>query len=280
MNNYEKHGYLNSDFKIFYLTDSRTEGYGYHYHDFYKVLIFLNGSVSYFVEGKTYQLSPLDIILVSPGEIHGPTVHNNSAYERIIIYISKEFFHVYKKEEYDLSDCFTKSSEHSSNLLRLGNLSENKVKQNIFDLKDSFSKNQYAAELYQKIIFLEFLINLNKAVLENNILYSNANTSNNKVMVIMEYINQNLSRDISIDFLANKFFLNRSYLMHLFKDETGCTIGTYITEKRLFAARNMINEGMPLTDVCFKCGFKNYVSFYRAFKLKYGYSPKISKKRP
>lgn len=278
MQTYEKHGYLNSDFKIFYLTDTLNEDFGYHYHDFYKVLIFLNGSVSYFIEGRTYLLNPFDIILVSPGEIHGPIIQNNSKYERIIIYISQEFFNDYKNQEYDLSDCFKKSSEQNSNLLKLENISENRLKSNIIELRNSLINEDYAAELYRKLIFLEFLINLNKALIENHIFYSNSNISNKKVTSIMEFINQNLSGDISIDSIAGKFFLNRSYLMHLFKEETGCTIGNYITEKRIFASKKMIEEGMSLTDVCFKCGFNNYVSFYRAFKNQYGFSPKTSKK--
>ena len=49
---YKKSGYLNSEFKIFYLTESTSAKIDYHYHDFHKLLIFLNGSVAYSVEGR------------------------------------------------------------------------------------------------------------------------------------------------------------------------------------------------------------------------------------
>lgn len=274
MNIYEKHGYLYSDFKIFYLTDTLTEDSGYHYHDFFKVLIFLDGNVSYFVEGRTYRLYPYDIVLVSPGEIHGPLIQDKSPYERIIIYISDEFFRESSDKEYNLSECFVKSSKHNSNLIRAGLDIENRLITNINDLKNSFSNNEYANELFKRIIFMEFLINLNRSIMKNDVQFLNPVTSNKKVLAIMDYINNNLSSDICIDSIAENFYLNRSYLMHLFKNETGCTIGNYITEKRLFISKKMISEGSSLTEACFKCGFSNYVSFYRAFKAKYNLSPK------
>ena len=61
----------------------------------------------------------------------------------------------------------------------------------------------------------------------------------------MEYIHQNLTRDdLNTDQIAESVFLNRSYVMHLFKAETGYTIGSYITEKRLFLARGYLAEGL------------------------------------
>lgn len=44
---YQKSGYLNSPFRLFYLEDLPGREYTYHYHDFHKLLIFLNGTVSY-----------------------------------------------------------------------------------------------------------------------------------------------------------------------------------------------------------------------------------------
>lgn len=279
MNDYEKLGYLNSDFKIFYLSDTLTEDFGYHYHDFYKILIFLDGNVTYFVEGRTYKLYPFDIILVSPGEIHGPIIQNDSKYERIIIYISNDFFSEYINNDYNLSECFLRASKESSNLIRAGLDIENRIIENINDLRYSFCNSEYANELYKKIKFMEFIINLNRSILKNDMHFLIPITSNKKVIEIMEYINNNLSCDINIDIISENFYLNRSYLMHLFKNETGCTIGNYITEKRLFTSKKMISEGAALTDACYKCGFKNYVSFYRAFKSKYKVSPKEIKKQ-
>ena len=55
-------------------------------------------------------------------------------------------------------------------------------------------------------------------------------------------------------------------MMRLFKQETGYTLGQYITQKRLLLARELILSGVPSTQVCFDCGFRDYSTFSRSYK--------------
>lgn len=275
-NTYKKSGYLNSEFKIFYLTDNNSKEFEYHYHDFYKLLIFLKGNVRYSIEGREYDLQPNDIVLVNAGEIHRPVIHDNSPYERIIIYISPGFFDAYKNENYDLFTCFRQSQKQHSNLLRLPDFTLEQLKPITASLAKSFYKTDFATDLYQKVKFIEYLIMLNRIILNEHIDYIPAVTLNPTVLQIMEYINEHIVDNLSIDSIADSVFLDRSYIMHLFKAETGFTIGNYITEKRLFLARHYIADGLSVTDACYRSGFKNYTSFYHAYKNKYGTSPKTA----
>ena len=102
---YQKSGYLNSPFRLFYLEDLPGREYTYHYHDFHKLLIFLNGTVSYRVEGREYDLKPGDQVLIPAGEIHCPVVHPSATYTRLIAYISPDYFSTLSGE-CDLSGCF------------------------------------------------------------------------------------------------------------------------------------------------------------------------------
>ena len=103
---YQKSGYLNSPFRLFYLEDLPGREYTYHYHDFHKLLIFLNGTVSYRVEGREYDLKPGDQVLIPAGEIHCPVVHPSATYTRLIAYISPDYFSTLPGE-CDLSGCFS-----------------------------------------------------------------------------------------------------------------------------------------------------------------------------
>lgn len=274
MINFEKAGYLNHDFKMFHLVDRQRKEYEFHYHDFNKVIIFISGNTTYTIEGKSYELQPYDIVLVNAGEIHRPSVLDNSAYERIIIYVSPQFLNTFSEEEYDLNYCFNRAKQEHSNVLRIHSMEISKLFQVCQELEHSFADHAFAKELYQKILFLEFMIQLNRTAILNNINYLDSAKDNTKLIQIIDYINEHLSEEISIDSLSAQFFLSRYYLMHFFKEETGYTIGNYITEKRLLLAKNMVQNGCSITEACFQSGFKNYSTFSRAFKKAFKTIPK------
>ena len=214
------------------------------------------------------------LFFVNAGEIHKPTFLDDSTYERIIIYVSTQFINHYKDKDYDLNDCFLYAKENHSNVLRIPSLDKSKLYQVCKELEYSMKDNEYANELYQKILFLELMIQLNRTVISNHINYLDSDMTNIKLIAILNYINDNLTEDITIDRLSSEFFLSRYYLMHFFKEETGYTIGNYITEKRLLLAKHLVQNGDSITDACYKSGFKNYSTFSRAFKKTFNTIPK------
>ncbi|SFG10293.1 AraC-type DNA-binding protein [Lachnospiraceae bacterium C7] len=273
MNSYTQKGYLDSNFKIFHLVDQDMKSINFHYHNFHKILIFLSGNVTYSIEGRSYNLQSNDIVFVNAGEVHRPVVHDASPYERIIIYISKDYLNDYSQDNNDLSLCFKQAYENKSHVLRVHSFNNSKLGQITHELEDSFKSIDYANELYHNILFLEFMIQLNRASIHNGIEYIKNSSSNEKIVDILNYVNEHLTEDINIDTLANSFYLSRYYLMHSFKEETGYTIGNYITTKRLLLAKDLIASGMPITTACYECGFKNYSTFSRAYKKNFNSTP-------
>ena len=274
MNEYEKTGYLNTNFKMFHLTDTKKKEFSYHYHDFNKILIFLSGDVTYTIEGRSYDLKPNDVVFVNAGEVHRPVIHSDAAYERIIIYVSPDFLQSYQSENTDLNLCFKKAHEEQSHVLRVNSFGTRKLGSVTNELEHSLHDTDYANELYHTLLFLEFMIQLNRAAIHDNIHYISNSSSNEKVLTILDYLNSHLTEEITIDFLAKHFYLSRYYLMHTFKEETGYTIGSYLSTKRLLLAKDFIRNGMPITQACFECGFKNYSTFSRAYKKCFGESPR------
>lgn len=274
MNNFEKLGYLEDDFRIFHIIDRQKKEFDFHYHDFNKVIIFISGNINYSIEGRNYKLKPYDIILVNAGEIHKPTILDDSAYERIIIYVSTLFLQKYSDNDYNLNYCFECAKKEHSNVLRIASIEKSKLYQVCLELEHSFSDQAFAKELYQKILFLEFMIQLNRTAILNNINYLDSVNENSKLLQIITYINEHLTEDITIDSIAEHFYLSRYYLMHYFKAETGYTIGNYITEKRLLLAKDLVRKGSTVTEACYQCGFRNYSTFSRAFKKVFNTLPK------
>lgn len=273
MDTYEKKGYLNSEFRLFHLTDKESHEINTHYHDFDKITIFIKGKVSYMVEGRTYELKPYDIVLVKHNDMHRLTVDNSIVYDRIIVYISPNFMNAYKTDNYDLNFCFQKAQAEHSNVLRIPSLEKSSLFHSIVRLENSFSDSGYASELYKQVLFLEFMVHLNRAALKNRLEF--IDTENiSKVGGILQYINDNLSDDLNIDRIADTFFVSKYYMMRQFKQETGYTLGNYISRKRLLLAKELILSGVPGTRACFDCGYKDYSTFLRAYRRLFGESPR------
>ena len=274
MNEYEKTGYLNSNFKIFHLVDKGMTPIGFHFHDFHKILLLTKGNVSYCVEGRTYDLQADDIVFVPAGEVHRPVLHDTAIYERIIIYISKDYLNTYRTDNYDLAQCLIEAHQKQSHVLRVPAFGTTKLGQIVRELEQSLDSNEYANELYHNLLFLEFMIQLNRVAIHDGIEYLSNSSSNKKMIDVIDYLNEHLTDDLSIDFLAETFYLSRYHLMHAFKEETGYTIGNYLSTKRLLLARDRIRQGEPITNVCYECGFRNYSTFSRAYKKNFGCSPR------
>lgn len=268
-NQYKKSGYLESDYKLFHLRDSFPQTFDFHYHDFHKILIFLDGNVSYIVEGRQYDLRPFDMLLIGAGEIHKPVIHTAASYERIILYLSPRFFTENSSADADLFYCFQAVKARQSCLIRVKDMAHSPLIHIAKELPSTVQSGEFGSMLYQRTKLFEYLILLNRTVLNEQADYSTPVTAHPVVLSIMEYINNHITEDLSIDTIADSMFLNRSYMMHLFKAETGYTIGKYITEKRLFLTGQYRKQGLCVTEACYKSGFKNYASYYHAYHKKY-----------
>lgn len=98
-----KRGYLNEPYRLFHLRDDRALALDYHYHEFDKLVLLLGGRVTYHIEGKRYPLQPMDILLVSRNLIHLPAVESGPVYERMVLWIDREFMSRFSTPEAELS---------------------------------------------------------------------------------------------------------------------------------------------------------------------------------
>ena len=86
-----------------------------------------------------------------------------------------------------------------------------------------------------------------------------------------EYANEKLD----ITFLAGEVYLTPTYLSNLFKKETGFTIGQYITQVRMQAAKQLLISDMSLKlyQIAQMCGYSDQNYFAKIFKRQEGINP-------
>lgn len=270
-----KSGYLLQDFRLFHITDQSDKTFEYHYHEFNKIIVFLSGNVTYVIEGTSYRLKPWDILLIKSHDVHKPIIDKNDTYDRIVLWVDNEFLLKFSQPGQDLTTCFKLADKKSFNLIRLDSKLQEKIQTTMADLEEAFESQEFGSQLLAQSLFLEFLIYLNRIHLNNSYIYDQSSFEyDNQIVEIINYIKDHIGDDLSVEMIANEFFLSKHYLMHKFKAKTGYTLHNYILNKRLFKTMELIKEGTPITNAASLCGFQDYSTFSRAFRKNYHCSPR------
>ncbi len=269
-----KVGYLNDNFKIFHIRDKKDIKFEYHHHDFSKIVILIDGDLTYYIEGKAYILKPWDILFVNKNEIHKPVVNPNKYYERIVIWLNPDFMAKYAQGNNNLLKCFEVAIKNNYNLLRLNMKSIEIIKNLIQDIQNCNNSNEFGSEILKESLFVQLMVLMNRLFLNSDKNRDIEDIQYDKTIEgVLNYINSNLENDLSIDTIASEFFISKYYLMRKFKNQIGSSIHNYVVQKRLILARSLISDGLSMSSVCSRCGFNDYSSFVRAFKKVYGVSP-------
>ena len=268
---YDKKGYLLEDFHLFHLKDAKGTKMEFHYHEFCKLVFLISGHGGYTVEGKHYRLTAGDILFVGRHQIHRPEFEKGIEYERIILYIAPEFL---KKQSAQACQLETLFSGEEGHVLRLD---EKKYKK-LFDLARSIEAETDSSNYGNLVMANSFLLRLLVEAgrnFDNNRMQSMKRpvTSDKRIKEILDYIELHFTEDLDIDELADQFYISRYHMMRLFKKETGQSIYEYLTEQRLFFARDLIRQGVSATESCFRAGFGSYSSFTRAYGKRFGMTP-------
>lgn len=268
---YQKKGYLLENFRLFHLNDGMKGGIDYHYHEFHKLLFLVSGSGGYSIEGKRYLLNSGDVLLIGSQCVHRPEFERNMPYERIIIYISPEFLQQQSCADCDLTECFSGTHGH---VLR----PDEKLRRQLFsfamDLERELSDSRYGRTILCNSILLRLLVQIERGIHYGGVQRPAPMLPKSKrILEIVRYLDAHFTEDFTIDELAERFFFSRYHMMRRFHEETGTTIHSYLSERRLLLARDLIAQGISSTDACFRCGFRSYASFSRAYRKLFGTTP-------
>ena len=91
---------------------------------------------------------------------------------------------------------------------------------------------------------------------------------------VLSYINEHYNEALTLDALAERFFISKYHLLRKFEAQVGTTVHRYILQKRLLNAKQLLAGGLAPSEVCTYCGFGDYANFYRAFRAEYGTTPR------
>ncbi len=259
-------------FEVFHYREPRRGGVEVHHHDFYEVYYLLDGQVEYWVDGRIIRMEPGDLLLINPQELHRPLVGSDSdRYERIVLWINKEYLEHLTTGKSKLSSCFDQSLP---NRICPADAERPILKARMHELVHEYYSRDFGSRLCAQGLFLQLMVQLNRLAFRTEDPEGETQQLSALVQKTMSYIRENISTPLSLEEIAGHLYVSKYHLSHAFSREVGVSLYRYIMLRRLLLARQLLLAGQGAGQVSISCGFSDYASFYRAFKAEYGVSPR------
>src|SRR5882757_10891485 len=99
-----------------------------------------------------------------------------------------------------------------------------------------------------------------------------------QIVLAKEYMSRHFSEPLDLEGIAGRAYISKFHFLRLFKLHYGMTPHQYLTMVRLQAAKVLIAEGLPVSEVCVAVGFDSISSFKGLFKRYWGKAPATWKK--
>jgi len=244
-----------------------------HIHDCYEIYYSISGGRQFLIDNRFYDINPGDLFIINQFESHYLTQINNMVHERIIISIYPDFLKEISTIKTDLSNCFTERNQVFNHRISLNKEQQYRF---LYFISKITTLNEFGSDILERVAFMEMMVMINSLFIDNHsVEIADATFQyNQQVQEILTYINQHITDAITIEQLAEQFYISTSYICRIFKAATGTTINKYINARRITIAKSLLTMGLGVSEVCEKCGFNDYSNFLKAFTKAVGISPK------
>jgi len=100
-----------------------------------------------------------------------------------------------------------------------------------------------------------------------------AEAASKTIALLLQIVDREMDKDINLYAIADRLFVNASYLSRLFKRKVGKPFTTYVLEQKMERAKQLLVEGGKVGEAAIRTGFKDISYFARVFRKYWGVLP-------
>lgn len=236
-----------------------------------EIYIHLQGDCTILLGNKTIRPQYGDIVLYNKEEVH-LVASKPTTWERFVIFYYPEYFDIFNDVHDNLFAFFYDRKDYENNVITLPPDQRSKMIDLLFDIKQYEESNKFDQDLYVfgKMLQIFRMINneYRKPMSEKN-----QKQYPDMIKQAVNYIHNNYSQAITLETIAQKIGISRSYLSALFRKHIGISPYEYLLNVRLENAKHSLLGGEGVGQVCDACGFNDYSHFIQFFKQRTGMTP-------
>lgn len=240
-----------------------------HMHNDYEIYYLLEGERYYFIENQTYLIKEGSIVFINKGQIHKTGYAGIPYHDRILIALKEEPFDTFLQSAcgMTLGEFFSKYG----GVFQLDNSGQNFVKDKLLSIAGELRQKNpmyISMVMMQLCSVLIYIMRRTMQDKDNSDQHpSLANTpKHRKVSEVASYIVANPTEAISLNNLAEHFYISKYYLSRIFKEVTGFTVSEYINVHRIKKAKELLlHTDYNISQVAELCGYESITYFERVF---------------
>lgn len=232
-----------------------------HFHKYYVIGFIENGSRYLSCKNREYTIESGDLLLFNPGDNHTCEQIDDKALDYRCINIQPEIMRKAIQEitGRDYMPYFTTQVVFHSDLVKL--------------LKElHLMIMQEETDFIKEEIFLFFLKQLVEEFTEQG-LSSQKLEQSAEVKAILEFLDTNYMKHITLDDLSNLSGLSKYHLLRSFTKQKGITPYSYLETIRIDRAKKLLEKGVMPIDAALQTGFADQSHFSNFFKKFIGLTP-------
>lgn len=247
-----------------------------HSHPYSEILFVTGGHGAFINNGNQRPLSKGDIVITNPYVSH--TEISLPPPSQPLEYIVISLDEIYFTPE-DAEEIFSDRS-YIYNISAHWNEIENfleRIQQEI-NTEALLWENAVLSIINELLILILRFTNLNNLHTEGTMPTTH---SNRIVWLVRQYMEQYYAEPITLNMLAEKFYINKFYLERCFKQIVGCTPLAYLKNVRIDRAKTLLlSTDFTISEISLQVGFASASHFAKTFQKVTGMTPSAFLRAP
>lgn len=239
-----------------------------HFHDTYELYYLVEGERYYFIDKETYLVKQGDVVLVKPNQIHKTSLAEHSYHNRMLLQIRSDMLDPFLQsnglhtleELYNACDSIIQMKEEDQKTIELL----------MVQIRKEMEKKQKHYELMVRMKLAELLVVLSRYRAKEAFYQESQKVQtvkHQKVHEVADYLLSHPETEESLEELAARFYISKSYLSRIFKEVTSFTVNEYVNINRVKKAQSLlIHSEYSVTEIAGMLGFESITYFERVFR--------------
>lgn len=237
-----------------------------HSHKYLEIFYFINGKGNISFGEKTIEIEPNTVVLLNSEVIHSPKAYNDEPVEFFSLLLD------------NINISFLPTNSLSENPYEYKTFSDNnnQLYYILSQMTKELTENREGCYIALKGLVYQLFTEI---VRMPNRLTPIKHKYNEIALKVKNYIDNNYIKNFDVEFLADMVFVNKFYLIHVFKRTFNVSPMQYLTAVRMQKAQSLLrSSALSITEISQLCGYDNPVYFAEQFKKMVGTTPSIFRK--